>query len=484
MAAQEERIARAAFNSNKKSIFEQSESSVQIWAEDTRSTLARRHERDLRRMKDLHEWERQDLESKIKIHKAEKDAEAKRQINKLNAMLQSKFTSKHPNTSTAKSNERYDIGQDIFQVTNSDGETTWPNTTAGVDRVPNPFEAQRYRAAGFYEHQSDDRRIVSSNSTGLDQALGGDLVSSSFYGDQYSRTLLDTLAGDSDLCSEAQGNQRRFSTPSPASVMLPQKRTPASARRGSMIKSSRVSTPLSTPYTVANSRYRKVENDLEDSSSFSTISPPQSTARRQTISNASKNSTPLGKHPKSPTMSELAPQKRSRSERFSDRQMSKEQEYKKEYKKEYGNDPVNIRDTVTRFGINFISYNPTEDPEDTTLETSWRRHMYLDLNMNLVEFQFEPHDGVRSCASDGPLLVLDNKWNGNAFHHLESGRFEIYKKSGQRLRIQFQQGEIEDFVKRLQFAFSGLVTSSESDLLSLDKEFTTERAPSHVNHLL
>jgi hypothetical protein len=37
-----------------------------------------------------------------------------------------------------------------------------------------------------------------------------------------------------------------------------------------------------------------------------------------------------------------------------------------------------------------LGYNPTENPQDTTLETSWHQNMFLQMSDSLI---FEPHDG-------------------------------------------------------------------------------------------
>jgi hypothetical protein len=65
--------------------------------------------------------------------------------------------------------------------------------------------------------------------------------------------------------------------------------------------------------------------------------------------------------------------------------------------------------------------------------------------------------GHRSFASEQPLLVLSHKYNGKAFVDTESDRFEIYQKTGARLRIQFQQGELKDFISPFEICFTGVM---------------------------
>jgi len=53
--------------------------------------------------------------------------------------------------------------------------------------------------------------------------------------------------------------------------------------------------------------------------------------------------------------------------------------------------------------------------------------------------------GIKKLGSKGPM-VLDDKWNGNAFFDHNSGRFEVCRKTGERLRIQFKTRELVRFM--------------------------------------
>lgn len=69
LAAQEKRIAKAKLDSEEKSVLGESERSVQVWADDERRALARRHERETESLKKRFQMEREELENKIQRRK-------------------------------------------------------------------------------------------------------------------------------------------------------------------------------------------------------------------------------------------------------------------------------------------------------------------------------------------------------------------------------------------------------------------------------
>lgn len=65
--------------------------------------------------------------------------------------------------------------------------------------------------------------------------------------------------------------------------------------------------------------------------------------------------------------------------------------------------------------------------------------------------------GSKSLADAKRLMVLTYDFDGMAYFDGESGRFEIYKKTGERLRIQFEDGELSDFMIRFLALFDETV---------------------------
>lgn len=74
MAAQQKRMAKERLDASEKSVIEDIERSVQNWADNQRSALARRQNNESGKMARRHELEREDLESSINARKVNRNA--------------------------------------------------------------------------------------------------------------------------------------------------------------------------------------------------------------------------------------------------------------------------------------------------------------------------------------------------------------------------------------------------------------------------
>jgi hypothetical protein len=74
MAAQQKRMAKERLDASENSVLEESERSVQNWADNQRSALARRQDNESGTMAQRHELEQEDLESNINTRKVIRNA--------------------------------------------------------------------------------------------------------------------------------------------------------------------------------------------------------------------------------------------------------------------------------------------------------------------------------------------------------------------------------------------------------------------------
>lgn len=211
--------------------------------------------------------------------------------------------------------------------------------------MPNKSE-QQYLTSGSLKYHGDIKGFVSTGAIKSAPAPASTPVTNSYHKDQYPKNRFVTPAEGSHLLHEGRGNPRQAGSATPLlmPITLPKMRTPTSAAVWTNKIASKISPLMSTSST---SSFGSIGDDASESSPHSTRSARYSTPRRQTAaSSARKCSSSSGKHPKSPSRSEEATPKRSRSERYSHRNSV--------WEKTFNETTVKYRDTVTRFAIEFI----------------------------------------------------------------------------------------------------------------------------------
>lgn len=112
------------------------------------------------------------------------------------------------------------------------------------------------------------------------------------------------------------------------------------------------------------------------------------------------------------------------------------------------------------FKTKLVSYTPAKDSNE--LDLTWAEMECTHFFYNELKEIFEPYNGVEKRSWVRSDMVLNRNWKGQAFFHLESSRFEIFRvgTDGGRLRIQFTDPHVtQNFVAYFITTFDKYVES-------------------------
>jgi hypothetical protein len=100
---------------------------------------------------------------------------------------------------------------------------------------------------------------------------------------------------------------------------------------------------------------------------------------------------------------------------------------------------TNHKTLEASFEANLLAFSPSENDKDYAV--TWRAGLDVPsfiLKFNAKSHIFEPYTGIENESRRAQQLVLNHSWNGRAFYDITSSRFEVYKQSGARLRVEFK----------------------------------------------
>lgn len=113
---------------------------------------------------------------------------------------------------------------------------------------------------------------------------------------------------------------------------------------------------------------------------------------------------------------------------------------------------------IQGFVTKMIGYLPPDS--SPALDVTW--YDGIQLRLNYVRQIFEPYLGIEKRTWICRDMVIDNSWTGKVFYHQKSARFEAYRKSGARLRVQFRsEDDLDRFMSYYKPIFEGFVQSIE-----------------------